>query len=76
MTRLRSWTLAAVFAVLAIGTVGEAHRVTAPPRISIEAFACNDGDFGPRVNSVNSNAYRGVCVLGGPNCTFQMIRVQ
>jgi hypothetical protein len=44
------------------------------PSISIENFTCNDGDFGLRVTSVNGNIYSGVCSLGGPNCTFQMIR--
>ena len=44
------------------------------PFISMENFTCNDGDFGLRVTSVNGNLYSGVCSLGGPNCTFQMIR--
>jgi hypothetical protein len=54
------------------GIVG--NTTTAGPGISLENFTCNDGDFGLRVNSVNGNEYRGVCALGGPNCTFQMIR--
>ncbi len=44
------------------------------PQISVESLACNDGDFGLRVTSVNGNVYSGICILGGPNCTFQMIR--
>lgn len=44
------------------------------PAISIENFTCNDGDFGLRLRSVSGNVYSGVCSLGGPNCTFQMIR--
>jgi hypothetical protein len=44
------------------------------PQISIESLACNDGDFGLRVTSVNGNVYSGICLSGGPNCTFQMIR--
>lgn len=58
-----------------IKTTGIVGATTATgPRISIENFTCNDGDFGLRVTSVNGNVYSGVCSLGGPNCTFQMIR--
>jgi hypothetical protein len=44
------------------------------PQISVESLTCNDGDLGLRVTSVNGNVYRGVCLLAGPNCTFQMTR--
>ena len=29
---------------------------------------------GLRVTAVNGNVYSGVCLSGGPNCTFQMTR--
>ena len=44
------------------------------PQISVESLACNDRDFGLRVTSVNGNVYSGICLLGGPSCTFQMTR--
>ena len=44
------------------------------PQISVESLACNDGDFGLRVTSVNGNVTAAFCILGGPNCTFQMTR--
>lgn len=42
--------------------------------IGLEAFTCNDGDFGLVVTSVDGRLYSGRCSLGGPNCTFQMTR--
>ena len=47
---------------------------TTGPLISLEAFTCNDGDFGLRVTNVSGNVYSGACPLGGTSCTFQMIR--
>jgi hypothetical protein len=58
-----------------VKTTGIVGATTATgPFISLENFTCNDGDFGLRVTSVSGNVYSGVCSLGGPNCTFQMIR--
>jgi hypothetical protein len=44
------------------------------PVISIESLPCNDGDLGLRITAVNGNVVDGVCLLGGPSCTFRMIR--
>ena len=51
-----------------------AATTTTGPLISLESFACNDGDFGLRVTNANGNVYSGACNLGGPNCTFTMTR--
>lgn len=46
----------------------------AGPQLSIESLPCNDGDFGLRITAVNGNVYTGVCLFGGPSCTFRMTR--
>jgi hypothetical protein len=58
-----------------VKTTGIVGATTATgPFISLESFTCNDGDFGLRITSVSGSVYNGVCSLGGPSCTFQMIR--